>query len=151
MNRITILALLSVLGALCASGCVQRTLTVRSNPPGALVYLNDFEVGRTPITRNFVWYGTYDVELRKEGFESIKTTAQVWAPWWQWVPIDFLAEFLPLHDHHEISYKLREPAVVQVDAQELARRGLELRAKLETSERPTTQPTTRPKKKKTKK
>jgi len=150
MLRTAFFALLSV-GALCAGGCVQRTLTVRSDPPDALVYLNDIEVGRTPLTRSFLWYGTYDVELRKEGFESIKTTANVWAPWWQWVPIDFLAEFLPLHDHHEIPYKMKEPAQVQVDPQELARRGLELRAQLQASERPTTQPTTRPKKKKTKK
>src|SRR5690348_13497271 len=114
MLRLMLLALLSTFLALGAGGCVQRTLRVRSDPPDALVYLNDLEIGRTPVTRSFVWYGTYDVELRKEGFEPIKTTAQVWAPWWQWVPIDFLAEFLPLHDHHELSYTLKEPAIVQV-------------------------------------
>ena len=31
-------------------GCgVQRTLQIESDPPGALVYLNGDEVGRTPM------------------------------------------------------------------------------------------------------
>src|SRR5689334_506012 len=80
------------------TGCVRRTLTVTSDPPGALLYLNGVEVGRTPIERDFIFYGTYDVALRKEGYETLKTKGKVIAPWWQWVPIDFPAEFLPLHD-----------------------------------------------------
>jgi len=52
---------------LAAGGCVHRTLEVESNPPGALVYLNGEEVGRTPMRKEFLWYGTYDVQLRKEG------------------------------------------------------------------------------------
>ena len=32
------------------TGCVQRTITVNSDPQGALVYLNDIEIGRTPVT-----------------------------------------------------------------------------------------------------
>src|ERR1700689_2659659 len=70
------IVILSALGG----GCVQRTLTVRSDPDGALVYLNDQEIGRTPLARYFTWYGVYDVELHKEGYQSIKTTAAVIAP-----------------------------------------------------------------------
>ena len=51
-----------------AGGCgVERTLQIESNPPGALVHLNGEEVGRTPMRKAFVWYGTYDVQLRKDG------------------------------------------------------------------------------------
>ena len=142
MIRISLLALVSVLGALCAGGCMQRTLTVRSDPPDALVYLNDLEVGRTPITRSFVWYGTYDVELRKEGFESIKTTANVWAPWWQWVPIDFAAEILPLHLHDErvLTYSLKPASTQPVDPDRLMMRAEDMRDRLESTHRPTTRP-----------
>lgn len=49
------------------TGCVERLITVRSQPPGSLVYLNDEEVGRTPVTVPFKFYGTYDVRLEHEG------------------------------------------------------------------------------------
>ena len=133
-----------VVAALCAGGCVHRTISVRSDPPDALVYLNDQEVGRTPFTREFTWYGTYDVEVRKEGYQSIKTTAVVWAPWWQWVPFDLITEALPLEDHHELSYTLTPPSPRQTDPELLLRRGEQLRGELMSSEKPTTQPTTKP-------
>ena len=93
---------------LICTGCeVQRSLTVQSNPAGALVYLNDQEVGRTPVTRDFKWYGTYDVEVRADGYETLRTKAKVWAPWWQWVPFDLAAAFIPgLEDHHELQFTL---------------------------------------------
>src|SRR5258706_9997592 len=53
------------------AGCVERTMTIKSDPPGALVYLNDREIGRTPVTRDFTWYGDYQVEIRKDGYESV--------------------------------------------------------------------------------
>ena len=69
--------------ALLLLGCVQRQMTVLTNPPGAVVYLNDREMGRTPFTKDFLWYGNYDVVIRKEGFATLKTTAEVTAPIWQ--------------------------------------------------------------------
>ena len=55
--------------ALLGAGCgVERTLQVNSDPPGALVSLNGEEVGRTPMRKMFLWYGTYDLELRKDGY-----------------------------------------------------------------------------------
>jgi hypothetical protein len=101
-----ILILLALLLTLLA-GCVRRTLTVRSDPPGALVYLNGQEFGRTPVTSDITWYGTYDVQLRKDGYETLKTRGKVIAPWWQWVPIDLAAELLPLTDRQHLSYRLR--------------------------------------------
>src|ERR1043165_4777491 len=56
-----------------AGGCVRRTLTVTTDPPGAVIYLNGVEAGRTPLERDFVFYGTYDVAVRKEGYETLKT------------------------------------------------------------------------------
>ena len=92
-----------LLPLLAAAAACSGSLTVKSDPPGALVYLNGEEVGRTPMTRDFTWYGTYDVELRKEGYETLKTSGKVIAPWWQWVPIDLFAELLPLHDQRELA------------------------------------------------
>src|SRR5262249_26230601 len=32
------------------AGCIERTVTIRTEPDNALVYLNDEEVGRSPVT-----------------------------------------------------------------------------------------------------
>lgn len=48
------------------AGCIERTITVTSKPAGALVYLNDEEIGRTPVTVPFTFYGVYDVRLEHE-------------------------------------------------------------------------------------
>lgn len=141
-----------------AGGCVEQTLTIQSNPPGALVYLNNQEVGRTPMTRDFKWYGDYDVQLRLEGYETLKTNQQVTAPAWNWVPFDLLANLLPFTFKDERKF---EYALVPLDASKdepsgLVGRAEEMRGQLGSSEftkkpatmastRPaTTQPTTRP-------
>lgn len=140
-----VLALLFSL--LLAGGCVRRSLTVRSDPPGALVYLNGVEVGRTPMTRDFTWYGTYDLVLRKAGYETLKTEGKVIAPWWQWVPIDLFAELLPLHDRHELAYTMKPYTAATLDPEQMLRRAAAMEDQLEGSRhtrRPATAPTTAP-------
>src|SRR5688572_10550609 len=60
------------------------------------------------MTTEFTFYGKYDVVLRKEGYETLKTTGKVSPPLYQIPPIDLIAELLPLsfRDRHELSYKL---------------------------------------------
>lgn len=52
--------------ALWLTGCIERTITITSEPSGSLVHLNDEEVGRTPLTVPFTFYGVYDVRLEHE-------------------------------------------------------------------------------------
>ena len=130
-----------------AGGCVRRTLTVKSSPPGALVQLNGVEVGRTPMQSDFTWYGTYDVVLRKEGYETLKTRGKVIAPWWQWVPIDLIAELLPLHDKRTLSYTMKPYTEAAVDPQQMLDRAERLSTELRSSKytrKPTSAPTTTP-------
>lgn len=77
-----------------ATGCVRRTLTIQTEPSGALVFLNDEEIGRSPATTDFTWYGDYDVIVRQEGYETLKTHVPVREPWYQWIPLDFFFEVL---------------------------------------------------------
>jgi hypothetical protein len=119
---------------ICLSGgCVERTLTVRSDPPGALVFLNDQEVGRTPFSKRFLWYGTYDVQVRKEGYQTLKTQSPVIAPWWQWVPFDFVAELVPLklEDSHAVSYTLKPLSHEHVNPDAIVDRAEDLSEQLE--------------------
>ena len=141
--------------ALCAltAGCVEQTLDIQSDPPGALVYLNDQEVGRTPLKRDFKWYGDYDVQVRLEGYQTLRTHRRITAPIWNWVPLDLLANVLPIpfKDHQSMSFSLQpiDPALAQPAG--LIQRSLELRSQLESgdftrapSTRPSTAPSTRP-------
>ena len=50
---------------LLASGCVTRTLVIRSQPEGARIHLDGREVGTTPLEMPFTWYGTREVILFK--------------------------------------------------------------------------------------
>lgn len=112
---------------------MRRQLTVTSEPAGALVYLNDREIGRTPLTTDFLWYGTYDVQLRKEGYETLSTRTRVVAPWWGWAPVDLFAEMMPNHptDHRNFNYVMQQrPA--EESAEGLMSRGLEFKGRLAT-------------------
>jgi hypothetical protein len=142
---------------LALAGCgVERRLIIHSDPEGALVYLNHEEVGRTPVSYDFTWYGQYDVQLRKEGYQTVSLTEWVVAPWWQWPPFDFVAEITPgrPRDTHRLSYAMR-PATRPADPAALVRRAEGMRAELRSGEytrtpstAPTTRPTTKPAKKK---
>lgn len=84
--------------ALCAltlTGCVERRIRVTSEPAGAIVWLNDVEIGRTPTETNFKFYGIYDVRLELEGHEPLVTTADASTPWWDFPGPDLIAEAIP--------------------------------------------------------
>ncbi len=134
MLRVTWVCLLLV-GLFCL-GCakVQRTMSINTDPPGALLIMNDQEVGRTPVTRDFIWYGWYDVVIRKEGYKTLKTRAKVIAPAWQWPPFDLLAEFSParLKDRHQLTFTL-EPEDEVPSNDDMLGRAEQLRLQLESS------------------
>jgi hypothetical protein len=117
-------------------GCgVQRTLQIESEPAGALVYLNGDEVGRTPMRKNFLWYGTYDVVLRKEGYQTLVKPTQVWAPWWQIPPMDFVAELIPGPpvDSHAVHYRLTPLGEQHTDPDKILGRAVATRSLLRSS------------------
>ncbi len=76
------------------AGCVERTVRVETDPPGALVIINDEEVGVSPAKFTFLWYGDYDVIVRKQGYQTLKTHQRVDAPWYEWPGIDLVSECL---------------------------------------------------------
>ena len=57
------------------------------------MYLNDDEVGRTPVTVPFTFYGVYDVRLEQDKFEPLWTKQETEAPWWEAPGPDLVAEF----------------------------------------------------------
>ncbi len=126
-----------LLCALAASGCVRRTLTITTEPPHALVFLNDQEVGRSEVTVDFLWYGDYDVVIRHEDYETLKTNWQIKAPWYQVIPFDFFAEVLwpgKIHDVHARHFVLQPRKLPE--QQELLDRAIETRTQAEAQPEP---------------
>ena len=110
-NRILGLVLLSIIFILFSSGCVERRLTIKSTPPGALVLLNDEEIGPTPVTTSFNWYGDYNIIISKEGYETLKTHRMLKGPWYDRFPFDFFAQILmpkKIVDSYEWTFTLSE-------------------------------------------
>ena len=85
-------------------GCVRRTITITSDPSGALCWLNGREVGRTPLTVDFVHYGTYDVVLTADGHEALLTSGKADPRVWDFVPLDLFAEMVPGEPHSQIAW-----------------------------------------------
>jgi PEGA domain len=78
------------------AGCLERRVSITSEPPGALVYANDVELGRTPLEADFTYYGDYDVRVELEGFEPLRTRARADTPLYEVPPFDLVATALPV-------------------------------------------------------
>ncbi len=108
---------------------MRRRLTIRSNPPGALVYIDDHEIGLTPVSTYFTYYGTRKVKLIKDGFEPVTALETIRAPWYQLPPIDFISENLvgrELRDERVLEFQLQPQRLVPT--QELLSRANSLRS-----------------------
>ncbi|MDR4505012.1 MAG: PEGA domain-containing protein [Candidatus Scalindua sp.] len=99
------------------NGCVTRTITVKTNPSNAAVYVDDKLVGESPVSVPFVYYGTRKITIekkdadgklvreRKTVYEKIK------APFYEIFPIDFVSELIwpfDIIDDHVLHYDLSE-------------------------------------------
>ena len=117
--RRAVLVVPAIAVLLLLTGCVRRTITINTAPQGAHITLNDDEIGTTPISVDFTWYGDYDVIVRKKGHQTLHTHQKINAPWYQVPPIDLFAEaFVPftIHDRHEMFFQLEPKQEIDRDA-----------------------------------
>ncbi len=105
--------------ALAGSGCVERRMIIRTNPPGAAVYVDDNEVaGLTPVAISPIYYGTRKIRLVKDGCETLTLLQSVPAPWYEFPPLDFISETLvpgTIRDVRTFDYQLQPQALVPRD------------------------------------
>ena len=114
-RKSTMWLLAAVLTVGLGSGCVSRRMMVYSDPPGALVILEGRELGYTPVAVDFLYYGTREFTLIKDGYETKTVLQKVPAPWYQWPIIEFFADNFAFHtitDRHSFTYVL-EPRRIQ--------------------------------------
>ncbi|NLY01395.1 MAG: PEGA domain-containing protein [Rhodopirellula sp.] len=103
---------------LLATGCVQRRMTIRSEPAGALVYIDNVEIGTTPVATNFLYYGTREIRLVKDGYETMTVLQPVPAPWYQIPPLDFFSENVApgeIRDQRAFTYRLIPQLVIPTE------------------------------------
>jgi hypothetical protein len=114
------------------AGCVERRLTINTEPQGARVILNDQEIGVSPVTVSFNWYGDYWVRLSKDGYEALDTHRKLKAPLHDHFPFDFMAEALypgRIIDAYEWTFELAPK--VYPTREQLIEDGDSLRSQLE--------------------
>lgn len=91
------------------TGCVERRYTIRTEPPGALVVVNGEEIGPSPASKSFVYYGQRRVQIFAEGYEPFEIVQPIQAPWWDNKLTEFFTENLvpvTLRDEREYAYRL---------------------------------------------
>jgi hypothetical protein len=106
------------LACVCEAGCVERRMTIRSNPPGAVVYVDDYEIGTTPVSTSFTYYGTRKIRLVKNGYETLTVLQPVSIPWYQVTPIDFFSENIvpgTVRDNRTFDFQLIPQGVVPTE------------------------------------
>lgn len=102
---------ISVLG-LCEAGCVHRRLTIRTFPEGATAYVDNQEIGTTPVSTSFTHYGVRTVRVERDGFETVEVDERIDAPWYLSPGLDFFVEnFWPR--------EIRDERVVDIEMQPL--------------------------------
>ena len=104
-----VLILMGILALACLTGCVERKLTINTAPQGALVWLNDEEIGFSPVTVEFNWYGDYKIRAEKQDYAILNTHRKLKAPSHDGFPMDFFAQILwpgKIQDYYEWTFDL---------------------------------------------
>lgn len=89
-STVWLLALLAV----ASSGCVRRRMTVRTNPAGATVSVDNQVIGTTPAASSFVYYGTREFRIEKDGYRTETIKRRFNPPWYEFPGLDFISETL---------------------------------------------------------
>ena len=133
MGKCNILSVIvvSLVVSLFLAGCVERKLTINTEPQGALVVLNDEEIGTSPVTVSFSWYGDYWVRISKQGYETLNTHRELIAPLHDHFPFDFFAQNIypgRIVDSYEWTFELSPKR--EVSREELIQNADELKKQL---------------------
>lgn len=93
-------------GLLVAAGCrTTRVMDVTSDPPGALVRLDEEVIGRTPLEHEFLHYGRRRLTMYLPGYLTWSRRIEPEPRWYSRFPLDFVTEVLvPLGLTHRFEY-----------------------------------------------
>lgn len=69
-------------------------MNVRTNPAGAAVFVDKQYIGTSPAATSFTYYGTREIEVVKDGYQTARVLRTIQPPWYQIPPFDFFSETL---------------------------------------------------------
>ena len=117
VRKLSAVAMIAFCVPFCfCSGCVERKLTIITEPAGALVALNDEEIGISPVTVGFEWYGDYSVRISKDGFQTLSAHQKLKRPLKDVFLLDLLADmFTTKIDEYTWTFKLQPYQQIQKD------------------------------------
>jgi PEGA domain len=125
--------LLLLAGMSLMTGCVERRYTIRSEPPGATVIVNGEEIGPTPASKSFVYYGKREITLILDGYATKTVMQPIEAPWWDNYFTEFFTEnMLPVTLRDERDYKFELQPAKSPPQGELRDRAESLRSEAQT-------------------
>lgn len=108
------------------SACVERRMTIVSDPPGAMATVNNQEIGATPVdvpSHHYVYNGYYDIKLVRDGYEPLLVKQAVPPRWYQVFPLEFISEdLIPWHIKDKRVFEFRLLPEPTVPSEELLRR-----------------------------
>ena len=90
-----LLIALLLTAAVALTGCIRRTATITSDPPGAKVWVNSNYRGETPVEIPYNWNGYYDFRLEKPGYEALSARERFSAAPQNIMPFDLVSGSLP--------------------------------------------------------
>lgn len=109
---------------------MQRRMTIVSNPPGATAYVDGVEIGKTPVSHDFIYYGTREIRLVRDGYQTLTVLQPMSTPWYQVPPLDFFSDNLAFGEirdervyRYDLQPALQEPFETIVERGEQLRRG----------------------------
>lgn len=132
-----LMALMALVGAALCTGCVERRYTLRTDPPGALAIVNGEEIGQTPVSRSFWYYGDREITFLLDGYETKTIIQPVNAPWWDNIFTEFFTEnAVPLNLRDEREYKFVLTPATTPRANDLRDRAEQLRSQAQILPKP---------------
>jgi hypothetical protein len=130
-NNILLLSIAGLLTAAFFAGCVERELKINTKPQGAMVTLNDEQIGQSPVKVSFNWYGDYYVRLSRDGYETLSTHRMLKSPWHDHFPFDFFVEVVwpfRIVNSYEWTFELAEQK--EMSREQLLQKAEELKKQL---------------------
>lgn len=120
---------IAVLVAVCCCGCIERRLTIRSDPPGALVTMSggklgtpadEHELGVTPVSVSYVHNGSRRITLvdPQGEYETLTVYERLRPRWYEVFPIEFVTENLVpfrIRDHRVLHYPMQRRSITATD------------------------------------
>jgi hypothetical protein len=119
---------LGLTAVLVLSGCVRRRMLIRSQPIGASVFVDDQEIGTTPVAADFTYNGTRKIQLIKDGYETLTVQQAFFPPWYQFPVLEFVSENLSPWEHrdeHFLDFQMQPQQILPAD--KLVERAQQLR------------------------